>query len=83
MSLDFPDRKKWLAIRNTPPNLWRMLGHYIARDETYCVGRNAGKRQLGKGKRRRIYRKSLQRWKRATGARQVRPHRSGGGVRVG
>lgn len=41
MSLDFPDRKKWLAIRNTPANLHRSLGggsrsHMAARIGAVC-----------------------------------------------
>lgn len=35
MSLDFPDRKKWLAIRNTPANLHRKLGRLIYAGGTY------------------------------------------------
>lgn len=47
-------------------------------DGTFSAGRNAAKRALGKGRQRVKKRKALQRWRRATGARQVRPHRSGG-----
>lgn len=49
---------------------------------TYCVGANANKRRLGKGRQRVKMRKRLQRAQRAAraaGARQVRPHRSGRG----
>lgn len=29
MSLDYPDRKRWLAIRATPANLYRKLGRLL------------------------------------------------------
>lgn len=48
---------------------------------TFSAGRNAGKRALGKGRQRVKKRKALQRLRRATGGRQVRPHRSGAGYR--
>lgn len=49
---------------------------------TYNVGTNAAKRLLGKGRQRVKRRKALQRARRAAragGAREARPHRSGGG----
>lgn len=35
MSQDFPDRKKWLAIRETPANLHRRLGRLVFAGGTY------------------------------------------------
>ncbi len=81
MSSQFPDRSQWLAIRHTPANLWRTLGRVVVTDTTLCVGRNAQKRAMGKGRQRVKTRKAAQRIQReaaAAGARPVRPHRSGG-----
>ena len=35
MSANFPDRKKWLSIRNTPANLHRRLGRPFYLGGTY------------------------------------------------
>ena len=77
MSLDFPDRSKWLAYRKPVQLYWNLL----VSGGTHCVGRNAQKRRMGRGRQRVRARKRLQREMRARDprpGRPVRPHRSGG-----
>lgn len=64
MSLDFPDRNKWLAVRQTPAKLFKLLGRLVVTGETICLARNAQKRALGKGRQRVRKRKAMQRGKR-------------------
>jgi hypothetical protein len=43
MSDDFPNRKKWLAIRETPANLHRIVGRLFYSGGTYVRERESQK----------------------------------------
>lgn len=49
MSLDYPDRAKWLARRNTPKNLWRKLGRVVWNRGTKVYGIKRMKREARRG----------------------------------